>query len=105
MKGHEGDTYFWCTFFLGVVGMLMVIALPNKNSVHISNFPATHVEPKRTPPPVVAAAPVATKGDLNKSNAPISAEIKDGTKVCPKCGITQRVDRCVCWSCGQPFDN
>ena len=29
MKGHEGGTYFWFTFFLGVVGMLMVVALPD----------------------------------------------------------------------------
>ena len=28
MKGHEGNTYFWFTFLLGMVGMLMVIALP-----------------------------------------------------------------------------
>ena len=28
MKGHEGRTYFWFTFIFGVVGMLMVIALP-----------------------------------------------------------------------------
>ena len=60
---------------------------------------------KQTTSPVVAAVPVATKGDPNKSNAPISAEIKDGEKVCPKCGTAQRIDRRVCWSCGQPFDN
>lgn len=71
----------------------------------ISNSPATYVEPKRTTPPVVAAAPVATKGDPNKSDAPISAEIKDGEKVCPKCGTAQKIDRRVCWSCGQHFDN
>ena len=28
MKGHEGSTYFWFTFIFGVVGMLMVIAVP-----------------------------------------------------------------------------
>ena len=60
---------------------------------------------KQTTSPVVAAVPVATKGAPNKSNAPISAEIKDGEKVCPKCGTAQRIDRRVCWSCGQPFDN
>ncbi len=30
MKGHDGTKYFWFTFFLGIVGMLMVIALPDK---------------------------------------------------------------------------
>lgn len=28
LKGHDGRRYFWWTFFLGPVGMLMVIALP-----------------------------------------------------------------------------
>ena len=30
MKGHDGGTYFWFTFIFGLVGMLMVIALPIK---------------------------------------------------------------------------
>ena len=29
LKGYYGKPYFWWTFFLGIVGMLMVIALPN----------------------------------------------------------------------------
>ena len=29
MKGHEGRKYFWWTFILGLVGMMMVIALPD----------------------------------------------------------------------------
>ncbi|MBQ7767923.1 MAG: hypothetical protein IJ403_03460 [Oscillospiraceae bacterium] len=28
-KGHEGTEYFWYTFVFGVVGMLMVVALPD----------------------------------------------------------------------------
>ena len=39
------------------------------------------------------------------SNPPVSAEIINGEKVCPKCGQSQRADRRVCWSCGQQFDN
>ena len=46
-----------------------------------------------------------TSKDPNKQNAPISAIIKDGEKVCPQCGTAQKVDRHVCWSCGQHFDN
>ena len=30
MKGHEETRYFWWTFLLGPVGMMMVIALPQK---------------------------------------------------------------------------
>lgn len=29
MKGHDGSPYFWWTFLLGIVGILMVIALPD----------------------------------------------------------------------------
>ena len=29
LKGHEGAEYFWFTFVFGVVGMLMVVALPD----------------------------------------------------------------------------
>ena len=31
MKGHDGDIYFWFTFFFGICGMLMVVALPDKS--------------------------------------------------------------------------
>lgn len=30
-KGFYEKTYFWWTFLLGIVGMLMVIALPDRN--------------------------------------------------------------------------
>jgi len=57
--------------------------------------------------PFQAPAPVQTSNnsDVNKSNAPVSAEMRNGEKVCPKCGTAQRADRTVCWSCGQHFDN
>ena len=29
-KGYESKSYFWYTFLLGIVGMLMVIALPDR---------------------------------------------------------------------------
>ena len=29
MKGHSERKYFWWTLFLGVIGMLMVVALPD----------------------------------------------------------------------------
>ena len=29
-KGYESKPYFWYTFFLGIVGMLMVVALPDR---------------------------------------------------------------------------
>ncbi len=34
MKGHDGRGYFWWVLFLGPIGMLMVIALPDRNIAH-----------------------------------------------------------------------
>ena len=31
-KGYKGTRYLWLCFFLGMVGYLLVIALPNKNT-------------------------------------------------------------------------
>ena len=31
MKGHDGRVYFWWTFCLAFFGMMMVIALPDRN--------------------------------------------------------------------------
>ena len=33
MKGHDEARYFWWTFFLGPVGMLMVVALPSEKKL------------------------------------------------------------------------
>ena len=109
MKGHNGSTYFWYTFWLGIYGILMVIALPNIKSAEnkvVSNK-------SETPPLVrnetqvqpVALTQASNSKDVNKENPPVSAEISNGEKVCPKCGQSQRADRRVCWSCGQQFDN
>ena len=51
------------------------------------------------------AAPVAAEKDTGKENASVSAEIRNGEKICPKCGTAQKADRTVCWYCGQRFDN
>ena len=75
MKGHEGSTYFWFTFLLGIVGMLMVIALPvqPKGEVHRT----TTLPPKKD----------------------IFANMKENTsantvKRCPYCGDVVKLGRC-----------
>lgn len=32
MKGHNGKRFFWWCFFVGPVGMMMVIALPDRRN-------------------------------------------------------------------------
>ena len=36
-KGHHEKRYFWLTFFLGIIGMLLVIALPQPMPVQKQN--------------------------------------------------------------------
>lgn len=40
MKGHNEAKYFWWTFFIGPVGMLMVVALPQRIEVPAAPTPA-----------------------------------------------------------------
>lgn len=42
---------------------------------------------------------------VNSGNPPVTAEIRNGEKICPLCGMNQKATRKVCWSCGQEFDN
>ena len=56
MKGHNGGAYFWWTFFLPPVGMMMVIALPDRNmTVSISEEAMRKIsESVKTPAPASA---------------------------------------------------
>lgn len=35
MKGHDGSSYFWWCFWLGIFGHLLVVALPDRNKPEI----------------------------------------------------------------------
>lgn len=41
MKGHDGKAVFWCTFVLGIVGMLMAVALPDRGKQEQGNEATT----------------------------------------------------------------
>ena len=77
MKGHIGSTYFWYTFILGFVGMLMVIALPIKDKG--SGCKGTNTT---LPPP---------KDIFAKMKADSSANV---VKRCPYCGDVVKLGRC-----------
>ena len=77
MKGHEGSTYFWFTFIFGLVGMLMVIALP------ISDKGSNHKSTSTTLPP--------QKDIFAMMKADSSA---NAVKRCPYCGDVVKLGRC-----------
>ena len=106
-KGYDGEKYFWYTFLFGICGMLMVVALPDKNSARNATktdredaLPTVSSEPKEEP--IVQAQGMS---DVNRGETPVDAVICDDVKRCPKCGRLQRLDRSVCWNCGQQFNN
>ena len=57
MKGYEESKYFWFTFLFGLVGMLMVIALPNIKEVTIKNMPVKPSVPLLTSEPKKEVVP------------------------------------------------
>ena len=77
MKGYEGDTYFWFTFLLGLIGMLMVIALP------INDKGSNHKSTSTTLPP--------PKDIFAKMKTDSSAT---AVKRCPYCGDVVKLGRC-----------
>ena len=40
MKGHSEKKYFWWSFLVGFVGMLMVVALPDRSKGAANDHPA-----------------------------------------------------------------
>ena len=71
MKGHEGSTYFWFTFIFGVVGMLMVVALPNVTAIKVKNTSPDDTSTRFT--------------NILK---------KEAVKRCPYCGDVVKLGRC-----------
>ena len=44
-KGYDNKKYFWWTFFFGVLGCLVVIALPDKNKQATGNILSDELPP------------------------------------------------------------
>lgn len=61
MKGHAGDTYFWFTFVFGIVGMLMVIALPIQSNSESGKAAITTLPPPKDIFAKYKMIPVPTK--------------------------------------------
>lgn len=108
MKGHEGSTYFWFTFLFGLVGMLMVVALPNKNTknnifdfskedktIFYTNTTQTEYEKSLIPP----------NGQCETRSKSDQSIIKENNMItCPLCNFKQPANRKVCWHCGTKFE-
>ena len=84
MKGHNGDTYFWFTFIFGIIGMLMVVALPAETNGNGGKTTSTQL-----PPAEDFFAKMKEKSDKT-------------VKRCPYCGDVVKMGRCE--MCGKEVD-
>lgn len=93
-KGHDGRRYFHFCFWLGLVGMLMVIALPDRAgqaaaySSSAGNHPVAQPPQKPTQKPRRSAAPAAAAPWRCSCGAVNSAS----RSICDSCG-TNKLDR------------
>ncbi len=117
-KGYDDAKYFWYPFLLGIIGMLIVIALPDRNAkINIAQNALRKNEEY--------TSDNASSGLTNKLNTPkISADTEYGlesstssheknttykttdqnTIICSSCGFEQPAGRAICWKCGCKFN-
>ena len=76
MKGFRDKRYFWLPFLLGIIGYLLVVALPDRN--------------KETATPAKPAPPLFRPQETQKSV---------GKWACPDCGNVLSGDKKQC-ACG-----
>lgn len=114
MKGHDEGKYFWWTFFVPLLGALMVIALPDRVSAK-ARLAAEDSSPHRkeeSPLHVPTAVPsIPPTVDVPEAEHPVSPMMVtpratgiEAQIECPVCGKLQKADRTVCWKCGAKFN-
>ena len=93
MKGHERDRYFWFTFIFMPIGMLMVVALPDRGTT----APKAPVAPIQTPAPKKVSLPEV---NLDIQEAPTVPPATIQTVICPVCSTAQSAESKKCLCCG-----
>ena len=104
MKGHDDRKYFWWTFFIPLMGALMVIALPEKKQVDKEMPVATPANERKESFTAACSTPaVVETPKIASVVTPCTTENEDQIE-CPVCGKRQRANRTVCWECGAKFN-
>lgn len=87
LKGFDRSKYFWLTFFFGIIGMLMVIALPSDGGV--CNSISRNIEKEK-------------KGMLEKATNKMKAQSSNSNDVwiCKNCSEKNSILSAQCKSCG-----
>ena len=112
-KGYDDSKYLWYTFLLGIAGMLLVIALPDRtNDCDIVEetvdkedcFEELPLNKYDMVDNNEIEASYDRKNVNDEDDVTVKAIIIDGQKICPICGKTQNADRTRCWECGKVFE-
>ena len=113
-KGYDDRKYFWYTFFLGVCGMLMVIALPDRrNNQTIEKELLNYLKQQRmSVEKTVSGAQPKTANSAHKKEESVENSLAsaaytstgNGTIICTLCRFEQPSNRKVCWHCGAKFE-
>lgn len=98
-KGYREGRYFWFCFFLGIVGYLMVIALPDLGS----RPTRPHVNHTPTPSPAPTSTPTVSAGYTGKTGGTADAIVGLHSIRCTRCEKWQSKDNTVCVQCGATF--
>lgn len=77
-KGYSDNKYFWYCLFFGIVGYLMIIALPLKQTEENSEY--------------------------DKTEGISDEKTSSGIKKCPACGVHHDADFDVCPSCKHEYN-
>lgn len=116
-KGYEGTKYFWYTLFLGMIGALMVIALPDRNSKINNVNNSKNIDNEKNDGISNLGNNVLPKTKEKSENVKNDSEstsvstrknttfkiTQNNTIVCSSCGYEQPIGRAVCWKCGSRF--
>lgn len=117
-KGYDGTKYFWYTFFLGIIGALMVVALPDRNSNINIVHDTSHTDKENNGDYIQGLTKKVIPNTAENSNDTKSVlepdvpsqekkaafkTTENNTIVCSSCGFEQPAERAVCWKCGSKF--
>ena len=95
-KGHERRKYFWFTFIFMPIGMLMVVALPDRGNT----APKAPVAPEQKPTLKKIPLPEV---NLDIQEAPTVPPSTIQAIICPVCNTVQSDDSKKCLCCGHPL--
>lgn len=106
-KGYESKKYFLYTFFFGIMGALMVIALPDRsvktNGMYTNKDNSCNINKSDA-----IENNMDKQSDLNTELSQVGSTTfrKTGQNriICSSCGFEQQAGRAICWKCGCEFE-